>query len=128
MFVAVLGAVLSAELVDFMGRGGRHWCLREGTQRGTLRGLGDRSGSLTSTSLEVLVIFTSFKRRVITSLQVHIVGLASSEVVVDFASLDIVLCLTSKGESKCGSTEEGNSKESDFGSVLHDDLVMRTCV
>jgi len=123
VFEAVLGAVLRARLVDFMGRGGRQWCLRE-----AVRWLGNRSGRLTSTSLEVLEIFPSFKRGVITSLQVHVGELASSKVVVDFPSLDIVLCLASKGESKCGSTEKGNSKESDFGSVLHDDLVIRTCV
>jgi hypothetical protein len=30
-----------------------------------------------------------------------------------------------QGDSKCGSAEEGDSKESDFRSVLHDVLVIR---
>ena len=90
-------------------------------------------GSLTS--LEVLEVFPSFKvqvlnvtgvkRRVGTSLQVHIVELASREVVTNFTSLNIVLGLTGKRGGNCGSTEEGDSEESDFGSVLHDVLVIR---
>jgi hypothetical protein len=105
---------------------------RLGRQWG-LRGVSGSGGSLTS--LEVFEIFPSFqvqglnvtsvKRRVGTSLQVHLVELASREVVVNFTSLDIVPGLTIKGGSKCGSTEEGNSKENDFRSVLHDVLVIR---
>jgi hypothetical protein len=88
------------------------------------------------TGLEVVEIFTGFKVHVLeitsiegrvgTSLHVDIVELASSEVVVDFTSLDIVLDVTSIRSSKCGSTEKGNSKESDFGSVLHNGLVVRS--
>jgi hypothetical protein len=108
---------------------GRQWRLRGWR----LRGLGGSSGSLTS--LEVLEIFPSFNvhglkvtsvnRRVGTGLQVHLVELASREVVLNFTSLDIVPSVTGERGSKCGGTEESDSKESDFGSVLHDVLVIR---
>jgi len=102
---------------------GRQWRLRSGN-----------SGSLTS--LKVFEIFpgfevqrlevTSVERRVGTNFQIQLVKLAGREVVVDFASLDIESGLTSVRGGKCGSTEEGDGKESDFRSVLHDVLVKRS--
>jgi hypothetical protein len=102
---------------------GRQWGLRSGGNSGSL------------TSLKVFEIFPGFevqrlevtgvKRRVGTNLQIHLEKLAGRQVVVDFTSLDIISGLTSVGSSKCGSTEEGDGKESDFRSVLHDVLVIR---
>jgi hypothetical protein len=104
---------------------------RLGRQR-RLRG-GRYSGSLAS--LKVFEIFPSFevqrlevtnvKRRVGTSLKIQLEKLASGDIVVDFTSLDIVSDLSSVRGGKCGSTEEGDGKESDFRSILHDDLVIR---
>jgi len=98
-----------------------------------LRGLGGSRCNLTG--LEVIEIFpgfkvqglevTSIKSRVGTGLQIHLEVFASRELIVNFTSLDIVTGLTAEGGSKCGSTEEGDSKESDFRSVLHDVLVIR---
>jgi len=87
------------------------------------------------TSLKVFAIFpslevqrlkiTSIERRVGTSLEIQLEKLAGRQVVVDFTSLNVESGLTSVGGSKCGGTEEGDSKESDFRSVLHDVLVIR---
>jgi hypothetical protein len=91
------------------------------------------NGSITR--LEVRKVFTSFEvhrlkvtsvqSRVSTSFQIHIEELSSGEVVVNFTSIKVVLCVTTKGGSKRRSTEEGDSEKSDFDRVLHVVLVMR---
>jgi hypothetical protein len=113
----------------------RRWRRRLGVSRlGRRWGLRAFGGNLTSLEVfEILPSFqvqgryvTSVEGRVFTSLQVGLEELASLEVDINLTSLDIVLGLTGKGGSKCGSTEESDSKESDFRSVLHDDLIIRS--
>jgi len=141
-FLGISGlAVLASQ--EF-SRDGSDWGLGGLRSRGSRGGLG-RQGSLGSsrrlgeksrsrfTSLEVLVVFPGFNvefldvtsiesREEFTSLEVVVVN--------DFTGLDFIPSLSSEGNSESGSTEDGDSKESDFG--RHDDLViksfLRTCV
>jgi hypothetical protein len=116
-----------------MGVGGRHGCLRN---RWRIRSRVLVSSGGGSTSLEIFQIFsslkihglklTSFKRRVRTSFHVRVYKLSGQELIVSFTNFEFRIHIEgSKGSSQCRGAKESDSKESEFGCVLHDVLVTR---
>jgi hypothetical protein len=137
--LAGLGLGLESRSDGGGGRLGGHGGLRSlggygRLGRWSLRGQKSRSRL---TSLELIEIFSNFKVQALNVTSVkrrvgHLEELTSLEVVVviEFTGLDFVTGLSGHRDSKCGSTEDSDSKVSDFG--RHDVWIirsfLRTCV